>query len=101
MGQMIGMGMVLLSVLFMQNVRVYLRNNVLNNGLICQFLHQIGSDASGKDLVAGNTIKEPISEYSSFGTTAVVAVVASAAAYGATRTGNYRVAWLYAKGGGG
>lgn len=52
--------------------------------------------------MAGNTIKEPISEYSSLGTTAVVAVVVSAAAYGAIRTGNYRVALqLYAKGGGG
>jgi hypothetical protein len=55
-----------------------------------------------EDLVAERQIQEPKSEHSSFGTTATPAVVASVAAYGAIRTGNYRVALqFYAKGGGG
>ncbi|MFJ1266958.1 hypothetical protein ACD661_00145 [Legionella lytica] len=49
-----------------------------------------------------HTIKEPISENSSFGATATAAIVTSVAAYGALRTGNYRVVLqMYTKGGGG
>lgn len=55
-----------------------------------------------EELVADSKINGPKAEHSLFGTTATAAVVASVAAYGAIRTGNYRVALqFYAKGGGG